>query len=70
MKVFIDLLTGNFHTKSTTTLTNQDGDVFNRVGDNYISNDGSTMTRCGDGFFNTKTNTMSKFNDEFFEDEE
>lgn len=60
-----------FSGKSYTTLgnvkTDQDGNVFNKCGNAWISTDGDVIQETAGGYFNTKTGTLSTFGDPFAE---
>ena len=68
MKSIINIFSGVFYTETESIRISGDGDVFTRMGDNYVTPSGDLIIKQGDHLFNTKTGINSHFGDPFLED--
>ena len=70
MKSIFDIFSGKVYTETDTMRIDQDGNVFIKIGNNYITPDGELITKVGSQLMNTRTGVMSSFGDPFLKDEE
>jgi hypothetical protein len=70
MKTFFDIFSGKTYTETSMMRLSEDGRVFTKIGDNYLTPDGELIVKQGNALFNTRTGISSYDGDPFLEDQE
>ena len=68
MNIF-NIFSGKNYTETGNSLVSENGAVFNKVFNGYLSEDGDLIQKQGEGFMNMTTGVQSAFGDPF-EDKE
>jgi len=62
-----NVFSGKAYTTIGNVKTDQDGKVFSKCGNAWISTEGNLIQETAGGYFNTNTGTLSTFGDPFAE---
>ena len=65
MKWFFNLFSGHSYTETNNILTSDEGKVFTKVGNDWLSQDGDYIRRDNSGYMNTQTGVSSTWGDPF-----